>query len=236
MNYFFPLGNDTEREPLMENLPDTYNYAALIFFPFVRMPNGWRGKESALPHIYYPMERDIIRNGRLLTWKEVGNLCGFTSVAETSKAIKACLTSSMGREPYRRPDLQERLEEVLDETMFFPLEDRFPKHLFQELMTILQSSGANTFKYATVYEEEGQFTMEQLDEDTVDKLCSTPVMIADEEMNIVLSCFFDDVSVLLYSKEDRTSVLSDTSLEGVALEEDTPLVWENYSNPLRYFP
>ncbi|MRH43247.1 DUF2711 family protein [Aquibacillus halophilus] len=48
MDFFYPIGNDPENEPLLELLPAGYKFAAKIFYPFIKMPKLWNSNNMVV--------------------------------------------------------------------------------------------------------------------------------------------------------------------------------------------
>ncbi|RIW30407.1 DUF2711 family protein [Bacillus salacetis] len=228
MKFFYPLGDDSEKDPLLNELPDQYKFAASLFFPFVKMPDGWKSEESYGHHAYYPIREDIFKYGKPIVWEDLRKKCGFSSMAEMSIAATALLTGCMGRELYRRPDLMNRLENVLEEDVYTPFEDSISILLIDALIKVLVSKGAKRLRYHTLYDEQGICEIEEIDLEAKLTLCSDPITITDENEDFVLSCFFDEWAVKFFAKEDATNVLAENGLEGIIFTDKTPIVWENH--------
>ncbi|MCA0969313.1 DUF2711 domain-containing protein [Halobacillus litoralis] len=230
MKFYYPIDEgDPENDALHDLLPEPFTFAAKIFFPFFRMPEGFKSNESASPHAYYPIDRHIVTYGTPVSWLELKDRCGFTTMAEMSKAASAWMSMCMGIEIYNRPDLQKRLERSLGPDEYTPFEDKIPLLIMKDILYVLSSNGSEYIKYGNVYEENGQFRIEEIQNEIPEILCSTPVTLTDEKEEFVFTCYFDEWELVFFSKKDARHVLAETNLEGVILSEGTPLVWENGS-------
>jgi hypothetical protein len=41
IEFFYPVGKEPEKDPFVELLSDEYCSASIIFYPFIKMPDGW---------------------------------------------------------------------------------------------------------------------------------------------------------------------------------------------------
>ncbi|MGD6968348.1 DUF2711 family protein [Rossellomorea vietnamensis] len=234
MEFFYPLGDHPEKDPLLSNLPTGYKFAANIFFPFIKMPADWKSDKSDSPHQYYPIKEDILKYGKPVSWNSLRKKCGFDSLGETSKAVIASTFGSGVREIYRRPDLAKRLERVLDKQTYYPMEDEISVLLIDDIVAILASKGAKHLNYLTIYGEKQTYTLTEIDTDIKISLSSSsgPVTITDENEDFVFTCYFDEVSAIFFAKEDAKDLLEKTQLEGIIYDKNTPLIWEDDSYQL----
>ncbi|WP_113927038.1 DUF2711 family protein [Bacillus sp. P14.5] len=148
-----------------------------------------------------------------------------------SKAVIASLFSGAAREIYRRNDLSIRLESVLDNQTYYPMEDEFSVLIIDDIITILACKGANHLYYLTLHGEKETYALSEIDTDIKIRLSSSsgPVTITDENGDFVFTCYFDEVSGLFFAKEDATDLLAKTKLEGIIFDKFTPLIWEDSS-------
>ncbi|WP_407272454.1 DUF2711 family protein [Radiobacillus sp. PE A8.2] len=230
MEYFYPIGNDPENEPLLELLPNGYMFASKIFYPFIMMPKLWHSSNSEIPHKYYPVKEDILKFGKPLTWEELRKSSGLRNIAEMSIAVTAALTGAeYCRKVYRRPDLSNKLENHLVENIYFPLEDQFSVLLMRDMLSVLASNGAKRIKFATISGEQGTYKISDINAEMIIKLCSEPITICDENKDFIFTCNFDEVAAVFSAKKDCRELLTRNHLEGIIFDEKTPLVWENYN-------
>ena len=222
MEFFYPIGEDPENDPLLNELPKGYKFAAKIFYPFVKMPNDWNLEDDN-----YPTNEDLLRFGKPLTWEEIRKDSGLNNIAEMSIAVTAAIFGGIGRKIYQRPDLAEKLDESLAKNIFYPMVDEISVHLIHPILSVLASKGAKSIKYATLYGEKGTHKIKDLNLDTIHLLCADIITISDENEDFVFTCYFDEVDTVLFAKEDCREVLVRNGLEGIIFGKKTPLVWES---------
>ena len=229
MNYFYPLAEnkDPETDPLMDQLPEGYTFAAKIFYPYVRMPK-FPEAEKAAQSPNYPSDEDILRYGEPVSWEEIRRLTGLADVSEVSIAIVPRLIGFLKhcRKIYQRPDLVEKLEESLPENILYPDEDRISVLLIQNILSVLSSNGATSIKYETLYGDKGTLEIKDIQLENIIYLSSQLITISDEYEEFSFTCFFDEVSAVFAAKKDCRELLVKSGFEGIIFDEKTPLVWE----------
>ena len=224
MEFFYPIGEDPENDPLLNELPKGYKFAAKIFYPFVKMPNDWKYEDDN-----YPTNEDLLRFGKPLSWEEIRKDSGLNNISEMSIAITAAAVLAdgyFGRKIYQRPDLAEKLDESLTENILYPMMDGISVFLIHHMLSVLASKGAKSIKYATLYGEQGTHKIKDLNLETINLLCDNIITISDENEDFVFTCYFDEVEAVFFAKEDCREVLVRNGLEGVIFGEKAPLVWE----------
>ncbi|MGM7701828.1 DUF2711 family protein [Pseudalkalibacillus sp. Hm43] len=227
MDYFYPLNGDLEKDPLLDQTPEKFRFAAIIFYPFVKMPIKWKAKKGANPHAY-PSNKDILKYGKPVYWNEIRDKSGLNNIAEMSIAVKSAISGESGRQIYQRPDLAIQMNDCLYKNIFYPLEDRLSIFQIDGILKILSSKGAKRIKYTKIHGEEGTYEINSIKTNDAINLCSGPITNTDENEDFVVACYFDEVSALCLAKEDIRDLLRKTKLEGIILDEKTPLVWEKY--------
>jgi hypothetical protein len=227
IKFFYPLGEDLEKDPLVIHLPKGYK-SAIIFYPFVRMPDEWEtvSKKSESPHMYYPCKEDIYDFGTPITWEEIRKRSGLKSIAEISIAINAGITAGLGRKLYQRLDLDQKVNDSLYKNEFYPMEDKISVLLIKEIIKVLGSNGSKKVQYAKVTEETGSYYLKDITKENMFNLCTEPITLMDDNEEFVFICFFDEASAIFLTKENIEKTLKNTSFEGVILDDETPLVWE----------
>ncbi|UOQ45764.1 DUF2711 domain-containing protein [Halobacillus salinarum] len=233
MKYFYPLGKNPEKDPVVEHLPKGFQSAAKIFYPFIRMPSGWQAEQSAISHRYYPVKKDILEYGTPITWEALRQKTGLKTIAQMSIAVTARLTDGLGREIYQRPELADLVEEAMDANVYFPLEDEFPVLIMKDMLKVLGSNGARKIKFDKLAVEGGTYELHRIKTADLLELCTDQLTIVDENEEFGFTCFFDEAAAVFFTKHSHMNVLKGSGLEGVFLYETTPSVWEPH--PYQYF-
>ena len=188
MEFFYPIGEDPENDPLLTELPKEYNFAAKIFYPFVEMPTDWKTEDDN-----YPTSEDLLRFGKPLSWEEIRKDSGLNNISEMSIAVTAAIFGAIGRKIYQRPDLAEKLDESLAENILYPMMDGISVFLIHHILSVLASKGAKSIKYATLYGEQGTHKIKDLNLETINLLCDNIITISDENEELVFTYYFDEV-------------------------------------------
>ncbi|MFD1019727.1 DUF2711 family protein [Thalassobacillus hwangdonensis] len=227
----YPLGEDPEKDSVLAQLPEGYTSIAKVFYPFIRMPRGWKNSED-----FAILRRNFLEIGRPVTWEEVSVLCGLESVAEVSIGLHAMVTGGRGRGIFQRLDLWDRIEENLLPEIYQPNEDAFSELLIRTFLKVLGKNGEKTFKFAKLHdasEEWRTYAFHDMTKERMLELCENPTTLTNESESIIFSCFFDELSAVCYCKGDVREALRGYKLEGVVLEDETPMIWED--KPHTYF-
>lgn len=227
-DFFYPLAETPGKEPLLKQLPEVYQSAAILFYPFIQMPEGWKSDISDNPHHYYPVHEDILHHGKPVTWEEMRQRSGLNRVAEVSIAIHSGITLGLGRGIYTQLDLlDEKIEPNMDEQMYLPQEDKLSPLIISNVLEVLKSNGAKKMKYINWMREHGSYEFKHMTEEQMLDLCKGPIMVMDEYEDFVCSCYFDEASAIFYSKKTNIQpLLASNGLEGVICDEETTILWE----------
>jgi len=63
-----------DKSPILRQLPNNFNAAAILLHPFVQMPSGLKQSKQIKPKgHYYPSEEEILNQGTPVLWKTVMN-------------------------------------------------------------------------------------------------------------------------------------------------------------------
>ncbi|MEW8970014.1 MAG: DUF2711 family protein [Mesobacillus sp.] len=221
LKFFYPIGKDPEKDPVIHLLPDGYKSAAVIFSPFFKMPDGWNSPDA-------PSDEEVYKFADRVSWKEVQIRTRFDRIADVSIGVTAYVTGGCGINIYKRMDLFEKIQKAIDPDVFFPYEDQFSVLLIDDILKVLTSKGATRILYNKLIEGEGEFELKELTLDQKLFLCSGPMFLMDEHKEFGFTCYFDEASMVFFTKEDNFKCFKSTAFEGVYLEKETPIIWENH--------
>lgn len=218
LNFFYPKGKYPEKDPVVDLLPEGYRSAAIIFPPFFQMPVGWDPEDA-------PSEVVVYQSASPIRWNEIRQKSNLNSISEVSLAVKAYVTGGDGISLYQRMDLYENVLKSIEAGAFFPYEDQLPILLIDDMLNLLGSRGAKKVFYNKL-DGDGQLALDDIKLEQKLFLCSGPALLMDEQGEYVFTCFFDE-SIVFFTKEDNLGCFKGTNFEGVYLEKETPLIWEN---------
>ncbi|GAM15308.1 DUF2711 family protein [Mesobacillus selenatarsenatis] len=221
IKFFYPIGKEPDKDPIIELLPEGYRTAAVVFYPFFKMEPGWNS-------IVAPSDEEVYRFASPVSWKEIKNRTCLDKISDVSIGVKAYVTGGCGVKLYQRMDLVERIQRAIEPDLFFPYEDQFSVLLIDDMLKVLVSKGATKVIYNKLLEGEGDFELKELSHNQKLFLCSGPILLMDEHKEFVFTCYFDEASMVFFTKEDNLDCLNGTKFEGVFLKKETPLIWESH--------
>lgn len=220
LNLFYPIGKDPEKDPVIELLPEGYKSAAVIFSPFFKMPDGWNSPDA-------PSDEDVYQIADRVSWREIQLRSNLRSISEVSKAVKNYINGGLVRELYQKKELVEKINDKFDPGMCFPYPDQFSILLIDDMLTVLGSKGAGKVLYNKL-DGDGELLLNEINLKQKLYLCSGPTLLMDEQEQFVFTCFFDEASMVFFTKEHDFNCFKGTTFEGVYLEKETPIIWENH--------
>jgi hypothetical protein len=220
LNFFYPIGKEPEKDSVIDLLPEGYRTAAVLFSPFFKMPDGWDAPDA-------PSDEEVYRFASPVTWREVQIRTRFDSIADVSIGVKAYVTGGCGINLYKRMDLFEKIQRAIEPDVFFPYEDQFSILLIDDILKVLGSRGAEKVLYNKLGGD-GELVLKEIDLKQKLFLCSGPTLLMDEQEHFVFTCFFDEASMVFFTKEIDFNCFNGTAFEGVYLEKETPIIWENH--------
>jgi hypothetical protein len=185
--YFFPDLDKTNEYPLLNLLPDGYRSAAALFYPFIKMPAGWKSRQSAFYNMYYPLKEDVYQHGTPLSWMEIKKRSRLNSVTEVAHALHAGIYGGLADSSFHC--MYEQIDAVIESTLYYPLEDELSVFLLNPLMDIFSSMGAGKLHYTNLIEGEGSFEISTRRDDDLFRLCTGPITMTDEHNDFVVTSF-----------------------------------------------
>lgn len=221
IKFFYPIGKEPEKDPVMDLLPEGFKTAAIIFYPFFKMQSGWGSIDA-------PGDEEVYRFANPVSWKEVQNKTRLDRIADVSIGVKAYVTGGYGIKMYQRLDLVERIQRTIEPDVFFPYEDQFSVLLIDDMLKVLASKGATKVSYNKLIEGAGEFELKDLNMEQKLFLCSGPMLLMDEHKEFCFTCYFDEAAMVFFTREENFDCFKSTAFEGVYLEKETPLIWENH--------
>lgn len=226
IKFFYPIGKEPDKDPVVDLLPEGYKSAAIIFSPFFKMGYGWNAIDA-------PSEDEVYHLASPVSWKEIQNKTQMDRISDVSLGVTAYVTGGCGIKLYQRMDLVERIQKAIEPDLFFPYEDQFSVLLIDDILKVLASKGATKVLYDKLIEGAGEFELKDLNTAQKLFLCSGPMLLMDEHKEFGFSCYFDEAAMFFFAKVENSDCFKGTAFEGVYLEKETPLIWEN--KQYRYF-
>ena len=110
--------------PILPQLPNGFKSAAILFHPFIQMPNGWGKSKRENPYQnIYPSDEEVIGLSKPISWKEVISKSNLKSYKELSLALQT--STGALRYKYKREDLANLFNSYLEITsdLYYPDSD-----------------------------------------------------------------------------------------------------------------
>ncbi|MEC1751356.1 DUF2711 family protein [Bacillus mojavensis] len=215
-----------DESPILKQLPVEYTSAAILFSPFIQMPEGWEKakRKNEYEHIY-PNDQEVREKGKAVTWKEIMSSCGFQTYAELGLALKTSIFAL--RDEYAREDLAERLHANLKGDLFYPSEDHISNFHIPGLVKVLRYNGSNRFYYSEpIVENSGFLDTTEANLRMVLDEAAAELMLTDEKMDFVFMSVYDSfINVFLAKDENIHDMVQGMGWEAMICDESTYISW-----------
>lgn len=76
-----------DQTPILTQISDHFQSAAILFHPFILMPSGWREKNK----YKYLCDEEVLKYGKPIGWKEVMYESGLCNLKELALAMKTSI-------------------------------------------------------------------------------------------------------------------------------------------------
>lgn len=215
--------------PVLEQIPDHFNSAAILLHPFVQMSIGrGQNKQVNKEEPTYPTDEEILEYGKPVRWAEIINNSELKTFEELAVALKTSI-AALSRE-YAREDLAETLKASMKSDLYTPDEDFPTVFLVNDLLKLLSSKGAKQLSYLDpILDNSGIVELKDLDALSVSDLSLNEIMISDENMDFAFMNVFDSFITVLMAKDTNINdIVQSMDLEAIVCDENTYMNW--YSN------
>ncbi|MEK3712078.1 DUF2711 family protein [Bacillus sp. FSL K6-1005] len=215
-----------DESPILKQLPVEYTSAAILFSPFIQMPEGWeKAKRKNEYEQIYPNDQEVREKGKAVTWKEIMSSCGFQTHAELGLALKTSIFAL--RDEYAREDLAERLHTNLKGDLFYPSEDHISNFHIPGLVKVLRYNGSNRFYYSEpIVENSGFLDTTEANLRMVLDEAAAELMLTDEKMDFVFMSVYDSfINVFLAKDEKIHDMVQGMGWEAMFCDESTYISW-----------
>lgn len=183
--------------PILFQLPNGFNSAAILFHPFIQMPSGWEKskRENPYQHIY-PSDEEILKLGEPMSWKEVMGKCNLKSYKELSIALQHL--TGVPSDEYKK--LASYVKSNPD--FYYPEEVNTSLFILDSLVKILCSKGANTLYFSEpIHDTKGSFIVNDMSSLEIANLSPNESIITDENMDFAFMGIYDSFITLLLAKD-----------------------------------
>ncbi|MEG7336260.1 DUF2711 family protein [Bacillus sp. 0102A] len=215
-----------DESPILKQIPVEYISAAILFSPFIQMPEGWeKAKRKNNYEPIYPNDEEIREKGKAVSWKKVMSSCGFQTHAELALALMTSIGAL--RDEYGREDLAEVLHANINEGLFYPSEDHISNFHIPSLIKVFCSNGSNQFYYSEpIVENSGFLDITEANLRTVLDDAAAELMLIDKKMDFVLMSVYDSfINVFLAKDEHINELVQRMGWEAMICDEGTHISW-----------
>ncbi|WP_039075092.1 MULTISPECIES: DUF2711 family protein [Bacillus] len=215
-----------DESPILKQIPAEYTSAAILFSPFIQMPEGWEKekRKNEYEHIY-PNDEEVREKGKAVSWKKVKSSCGFQTNAELALALMTSIGAL--RDECGREDLAEVLHGNINEGLFYPSEDHISNFHISSLVEVFRSNGANQFYYSEpIIENSGFLEITETNLQTVLDDAAAELMLTDKKMDFVLMSVYDSfITVFLAKGGNINELVQLMGWEAMICDEGTHISW-----------
>ncbi|KQL40820.1 hypothetical protein AN960_06275 [Bacillus sp. FJAT-25509] len=215
-----------DKSPILNQLPNGFNSAAILLHPFIQMPKDWEQnkRNNEYEHIY-PSDEEILLLGKQVSWMSMMYDCGFTTFNEIAIALKTSIGAF--KKQYIRDDLAEKLNTHIKKDCFYPNEDYTSVFLIQDLKIVLESRGAKYFCYFDpLLDNSGVLEIEKLTSLDIGDLALKELIITDENMDFAFMNVYDSFITVFMTRDEKIDEIVDRiGWEAIICDDKTYIDW-----------
>ncbi|ODG93228.1 hypothetical protein BED47_02780 [Gottfriedia luciferensis] len=215
-----------DKSPILDQLPNSFKSAAILFHPFIQMPLGWEKKRrnNEFEHTY-PSDEEILKLGKQVSWMSIMQECDLTNFSELAIALQTSICAL--KEQYARDDLAEKLNSNLKQDCFYPDEDDISLFFIKDIKKVLESKGAKYFSYSNpILDESGTLEIKKLMSLDNSKLSLKEVIISDENMDFAFMSVFDTFITVFMTRDEKTDdIVKNMGWESIVCDDKTYIDW-----------
>lgn len=214
------------KSPILNQIPNRFNFAALLLHPFVQMSLAWERDNPQNKHPHgYPSNADILAMGKPVSWSKILE----KSKLRDYKELELALKSSIGalNENYVREDLAKKLSASIKTGMYYPTEDSTSVFLMNDLLKILSLKGAQDLYYSDpIFDKCGSLNIKSTNPIEICNLTDTELIITDENMNFGFFSVYDSFFTVFFScDENINEVIQSMNFDAIICSNDTKINW-----------
>ncbi|MCY7787749.1 DUF2711 domain-containing protein [Bacillus inaquosorum] len=215
-----------DESPILKQIPVEYTSAAILFSPFIQMPEGWEKakRKNDYEHIF-PNDEEIRDKGKAVSWKKVMSSCGFQTHAELALALMTSIGAL--RDECSRQDLAKLLHANIKEGLFYPSEDHISNFHIPGLVKVLGSNGSKRFYYSEpIVENSGFLDTTEANLQTILDEAAAELILTDKKMDFVFMSVYDSfINVFLAKDENINDLVQRMGWEAMICDESTYISW-----------
>ncbi|MGY0434833.1 DUF2711 domain-containing protein [Bacillus rugosus] len=215
-----------DESPILKQIPVEYTSAAILFSPFIQMPEGWEKakRKNDYEHIY-PNDEEIREKGKAVSWKKVMSSCGFQTHAELALALMTSIGAL--RDECAREDLAEVLHANINGDLYYPSEDHISNFHIPGLVKVFGANGSNRFYYSEpIVDNSGFLDITKANLQTILDEAAAELILTDKKMDFVFMSVYDSfINVFLAKDENINDLVQRMGWEAMICDESTYIRW-----------
>ncbi|SFX83981.1 Protein of unknown function [Thermoactinomyces sp. DSM 45891] len=213
-----------EKTPILNQLPNRFKFAAILFHPFIKMPFEW-GKERSSDDGIYPSNEEILDYGYPVTWQEIMSDNGLTSHDEVALALKTSIHAL--RKEYAREDLASKLNSNLKPEIYYPTEDNTSVFILDNFLRLFSAKGIKELCFSDpLLGRNGVLNINGTTPLDICDLADNELILTDMDMNYAFMNLHDSFTTLFFTTdEDIKGFLRSANCEFIVCDGQTGVNW-----------
>ena len=211
--------------PILEQAGERFHSAALLFHPFVQMPNNWAKNKRQHPNDHvYPTAQEHLTLGTPIRWQDMLKKTGLGSYQEL--AVSLLTSISALNEATANEQWATQLNEALNEDLFYPTEDTISVFLFEQIIALFQQIGSTHIHYIDPIQSlNGTIELASATPGRLAEITRNVCLLKDNlEQFVFISSFDTFVTVMLWKDEPIERLLGER-FEYLTCDEDMGMGW-----------
>lgn len=211
--------------PILQQAGPSFHSAALLFHPFVQMPNNWAENKRQHPHEHvYPTTHEQLTLGTPIRWQEMLKKTGLVSYQQL--AISLLTSISALNEATANEQWAKQLNEALNEGFFYPLEDTISVFLFEQILTLFKQIGSTHIHYINpILNSNGTIELASATPERLGEVTRNVCLLTDDLKQLAFINSFDTFVTVMLWRDEHIEQLMGEQFEYMVCDESTSMCW-----------
>lgn len=227
MRKIFTSKGFNEKLPILQQFPE-YKSAAILFHPFVKMPNGWEVPiENKHINRMFPSDNEALLYGQELSWRVVMEMSGLSSPYEIEVALQTYI-GALGKKNMNQ-DMANRLDNKMVDGLYMPNEDEPTIFLLEKMLNVLRLTGAKSITCKDLIETGDTFLAETVKATDISSFPfgSIERHLYDDQKQFYFYSLVDSFFTIMFSKEKEIKpIVAAANMEGIICTKETTALWQ----------
>lgn len=214
-----------DKSPILQQVSSSFKSAAILLHPFVQMPTNWteNKKNSPFAHVY-PNVEEHLNLGRPVQWNGIMKLTGLCSYKEIAISLMTSISSFTPA--FANEEIAKRLNDGLNEDLYFPTEDSISIYLFKNIIQLYKSIGTSTIKYSDpINDVNGSLDISSVTPEFLDNIAMGECIFTDENNEIAFLSVYDSFATIMLYKNKHIDELIQLKFENIICDNNTRIDW-----------